>query len=194
MDTVDRLINPPAAVAAGFADDFDRADGDLGNDWSIVTDGTIEVKIVGNEVLIAGEQGTDWARSGLSRAVGDETRISFDFKGDDGFNVHVRLDGADTDAFLEIYTWGGPLIHANSEDGSWPGWTDIAGSAVIAGDYNNLVLEQIGSDFMVTLNGVEVATLTNAALADIDSVLFSCDSAAGTVGSIRIDNVELSGP
>ena len=194
LNAVKYMLNPPAAAAAGFLDDFNRSDGDLGNDWTTVTDGTIEVKIVDNEVLIAGEQATDWARSGLSRAVGDETRISFDFKGDDNFNVHVRIDGVDTDAFIEIYTWGGPLIHANSEDGSWPGWSDIAGSEIIAGEYNNLVLEQIGTDFMVTLNDVVVATLTNTALTDIGTVLFSCDSAAGTVGSIRIDNVVLSGP
>jgi hypothetical protein len=183
-----------AKLAGVFADDFNRADGDLGNDWATQADGTIEVKIVDNEVLIAGEQATDWARSGLSRDVGDETKISFDFKGDDNFNVHVRIDDVGSGAFLEIYTWGGPLIHANSEDGSWPGWTDIVGSEIIAGEYNNLVLEQIGTDFVVTLNGVEVATLTNTALTDIGSVLFSSDAAAGTVGSIRIDNVVLSGP
>jgi hypothetical protein len=194
LNAVDYMLNPPSAAAAGFADDFDRADGDLGNDWATQADGTIEVKIVGNEVLIAGEQATDWARSGLSRDVGDETIISCDFKGDDNFNVHVRIDDVATDAFLEIYTWGGPLIHANSEDGGWPGWTNIDGSEVVAGEYNNLVLEQIGTDFVVTLNGVVVATLTNTALTDIGSVLFSSDAAAGTVGSIRIDNVMLSGP
>ena len=176
---------------AGFLDDFDRPNGELGNGWATQADGTIEVTIVGNEVLIAGEQAVDWARSGLSRDVGDETRISFDFKEGDNFNVHVRIDDVDTAAFLEIYTWGGPLIQANSEDGSWPGWTDIAGSDIVAGEYNNLVLEQFGTDFMLTLNDVVVATLTNTALTNIGTVLFSCDSAAGTVGSIRIDNVQI---
>ncbi len=75
------------ARGGGFLDDFNRSNGELGNDWSTQTDGTIEVLIVDNEVLIAGEQATDWARSGLSRDMGDETRISFDFKGDDNFNV-----------------------------------------------------------------------------------------------------------
>ena len=179
------------AWGAGFLDDFNRPDGDLGNAWGTQADGTIEVTIVDNEVLISGEQATDWARSGLSRDVGDETRISFDFKGDDNFNVHIRIDDADTSAFLEIYTWGGPLIEANSEDGSWPDWTDIAGSDIVAGEYNTLVLEQFGTDFMLTLNEVVVTTLSNAALTDIGTVLISCDSAAGTVGSIRIDNVQI---
>ncbi|MDT8302319.1 MAG: hypothetical protein RQ760_12605 [Sedimentisphaerales bacterium] len=179
------------AWGAGFLDDFDRPGGDVGNGWQTQADGTIEVTIVGNEVLIAGEQGTDWVRSGLSRDVGDETRISFDFKGDDNFNIHVRIDDVDTAAFLEIYTWGGPLIQANSEDGSWPGWTDIADSAITAGEYNNLVLEQFGTEFMLTLNDVFITTLTNAALTDIGTVLISSDAAAGTVGSIRIDNVQI---
>ena len=65
---------------AGFLDDFNRPNGDLENDWATQADGTIEVTIVDNEVLIAGEQATDWARSGLSRDVGGETRISFDFR------------------------------------------------------------------------------------------------------------------
>jgi hypothetical protein len=184
-----------AKLAGVFVDNFNRADGDLGNDWEIVTDGTIEVQIVDNEVLIAGEQATDWARSGLSRAVEDETRVSFDFKADDNFNVHVRIDDEDTGAYIDVYAWpGGPFSYASSEDGGWPGWTQIPGSEMIPGEYNNVVLEQFGTDFVLTLNGVEVGADTNANLLNITSVLFSCDSAAGTVGSLHIDNVVLSGP
>jgi len=177
------------AWGAGFFDDFDRPNGDVGNGWATQTDGTITVQIVDNEVLIAGEQGTDWVRCGISRPVVDETKVSCDYKADDNFNFHIRIDDADTSAFLEIYTWGGPLIHANSEDGSWPGWTDITGSSVIAGEYNNVMLEQDGAEFIVILNGEEVATLTNTGITRIGSVLISSDSAAGTVGSLRIDNV-----
>ncbi len=189
--TIVLVLSVAVTCRAGFLDDFNRPNGELGNNWGTQADGTIEVMIVDNEVLIAGEQATDWARSGLSRDVGDETRISFDFKGDDSFNVHIRIDDAATSAFLEIYTWGGPLIHAISEDGSWPGWTDIANSNIIAGEYNNLVLEQFGTEFMITLNDVVITTLTNNALTDIGTVLFSSDAAAGTVGSIRIDNVQI---
>jgi len=183
------MLSVTNAWGAGFFDDFDRPNGDVGNGWATQTDGTIEVKIVDNEVLIAGEQGTDWVRCGISRPVVDETKVSCDYKADDSFNFHIRIDDADTSAFLEIYTWGGPLIHANSEDGSWPDWTDITGSSVIAGEYNNVMLEQDGTEFIVTLNGEEVATLTNAGITRIGSVLISSDSAAGTVGSLRIDNV-----
>ncbi len=174
---------------AGFFDDFNRPNGDVENGWSTQTDGTIEVKLVDNEVLIAGTQGTDWARCGISRPVVDETKVSCDFKGDDSFNFHIRIDDADTAAFLEIYTWGGPLIHANSADGSWPGWTDITGSNINAGEYNNVMLKQNGTDFDVILNEVVVATLTNDSLTRIGSLLVSSDAAAGTTGSLRIDNV-----
>ncbi|MFC1635117.1 hypothetical protein ACFL5Z_09765 [Planctomycetota bacterium] len=183
------MLSVANAWGAGFLDDFDRPNGDVGNGWATQTDGTITVQIVDNEVLIAGEQGTDWVRCGISRPVVDETRVSCDYKADDSFNFHIRIDDADTSAFLEIYTWGGPLIHANSEDGSWPGWTDITGSSVIAGEYNNVMLEQDGTDFDVTLNGEVVATLTNAGLTRIGELLISSDSAAATVGSLRIDNV-----
>jgi len=177
------------AWGAGLFDDFDRPNGEVGNGWSTQTDGTITVQIVDNEVLIAGEQGTDWARCGISRPVVDETKVSCDFKADDSFNFHIRVDDADSSAFLEIYTWGGPLIHANSEDGSWPGWTDIAGSNVVAGEYNNVMLEQVGSDFKIIRNGELVGTLTNAGFTRIGSVQIASDAAAGTTGSLRIDNV-----
>jgi hypothetical protein len=177
------------AWGAGFFDDFDRPNGDVENGWATQTDGTITVQIVDNEVLIAGTQETDWVRCGISRPVVDETKVSCDFKGDDNFNFHIRIDDADTSAFLEIYTWGGPLIHANSEDGSWPGWTDITGSNITAGEYNNVILEQDGAEFIITLNDVVVGTLTNASITRIGSLLISSDSAAGTTGSLRIDNV-----
>jgi len=186
------VLSVANAWGAGFLDDFDRPNGELGNDWATQTNGTIEVTIVDNEVLIAGEQATDWTRSGLSRDAEGETRISFDFKADDNFNVHIRIDDAETAAFIDFYAWpGGPFSYAAPEDGSWPGWTQIPGSEMIAGEYNNLVLEQFGTEFMYTLNGVVVDTITNAELTTIGNVLISCDSAAGTAGSLHIDNVQI---
>ena len=52
-------------------------------------------------------------------------------------------------------------------------------------------MEQFGTEFMITLNDEMVATLTNNELTDIGSVLLSSDAAAGTAGSIRIDNVQI---
>ncbi|MCP4609504.1 MAG: hypothetical protein GY845_12390 [Planctomycetes bacterium] len=180
------------AWGAGFLDDFDRPDGDLENDWQTQADGSIEVTIVDNEVLIAGEQGTDWARSGFSRDADGETRISFDFKADDSFNVHIRIDDVETAAFIDFYAPPGSFFrYAAPEDGSWPGWTNIDGSNMIAGEYNNLVLEQFGTEFMYTLNGVVISTIPNAGLTTIGTVLISCDSAAGTAGTLHIDNVQM---
>ena len=186
------MLSVANAWGAGFLDDFDRPNGDLENDWATQADGTIEVTIVDNEVLIAGEQATDWVRAGLSRTVENETRISFDFKADDAFNVHIRINDAETSAFLEPYWYpGGPCQYANSEDGSWPGWTEIPGSNMIAGEYNTLVVEQFGTEFMLTLNDVVIGTFTNPGLTSIGSILIASDSAAGTVGSLHIDNVQI---
>jgi hypothetical protein len=186
------LLSTANVWAEGFRDDFNRSNGELGNDWMTQTDGTIEVKIVDNEVLIEGEQGTDWARSGLSRAVEDEARISFDFKADNSFNVHIRIDDAETGAFIDVYAPPGSFFrYASSADGSWPGWTDITGSDMIAGEYNNLVLEQASTEFIITLNDAVIGTVANENLTSIGSVLFSCDSAAGTSGTLHIDNVQI---
>ncbi len=186
------MLSVANAWGAGFRDDFNRPNGDLGNDWATQTDGTIEVKIVDNEVLIEGQQATDWTRSGLSRAVENETKISFDFKADDSFNVHIRIDDAETGAYIDVYAWpGGPFSYASSEDGGWPGWTEISGSGMIPGEYNTLILEQEDTEFTVTLNGAVVGTVTNGNLPNIGSVLISCDSAADTSGSLHIDNVQI---
>jgi hypothetical protein len=184
------VLSVANAWGVGFLDDFDRADGNLGNGWATQTDGTIEVLIADNEVLIAGDQGTDWVRCGLSRPVEDETRISFDFKADDSFNVHIRINDASTSAYIDAYSWpGGPLQYASSEDGSWPGWVAMGGSNMLAGEYNTLVLEQNGTEFTYTLNGEVIDPVTNNSLTKIGSVLISSDAAAGTTGSLHIDNV-----
>ena len=186
------MLSVANAWGEGFLDDFDRPNGDVGNGWAIQTDGTIEVKIIDNEILIAGEQATDWVRAGISRAVENETRISFDFKADDSFNVHIRINDAENSSYFEPYWWpGGPCQYASSEDGSWPGWTQIDGSEMIAGEYNTLVVEQFGTEFMLTLNDVVIGTVTNAALTNIGSILIASDAAAGTVGSLHIDNVQI---
>ncbi len=184
------ILSVANAWGEGFLDNFNRADGDVGNDWVIRTDGTIEVKIVDTEVLIAGEQGTDWVRCGISRPVVDETRISFDFKADDSFNVHIRINDAATSAYIDAYSWpGGPLQYASSEDGSWPGWVAMGGSNMLAGEYNTLVLEQNGTEFTYTLNGEVIGPVTNNSLTEIGRVLIDSDAAAGTTGSLHIDNV-----
>jgi hypothetical protein len=174
---------------AGFFDDFDRRDGDPENGWRTQGDGTIEAKIVDNEILISGTQGTDWVRSGISRDIVGESRVSCDFKANEGFNFHIRIDDAETSAYIDVYSWGGPMIHANSEDGGWPGWTDIAGSSIIADEYNNVALELVDGEIVVTLNELEIASLPNASFSNIGTLLIASDAAAGREGSVGMDNV-----
>jgi len=187
-----------AVVAWGepFMDDFERPDSDdLGNDWSTQADGTITVEIVNNEVLIAGTQGTDWVRSGLSRTIEGETKIYFDFMAVNQFNVHMRIDGAG--AYIDAYCWpGGPINYASSEDGSWPGWTNTGGPNMISGQgqYNRMGVEQEGSDFYYFLNDAEVVIIENKGITNITKLLIASDSAAGTTGSLNIDNVVIGDP
>jgi hypothetical protein len=185
------MFSVSGAWGVPFRDNFDRPDGDPGNGWTTQEDGTITVQIVNNEVLITGRQGTDWVRSGIRRDVVGETRVSCDFKANEGLNFHIRIDDAETSAFIDVYTWGGPMIHANSEDGGWPGWTDITGSNIISGEYNNIVLEVINGEIVITLNGTEIAAVPNANFTSIGTLLIASDTAAGNEGSLHIDNVEI---
>jgi len=179
------------AWGGGFFDDFDRPNGEVENGWGIQEDGTIEVKIVDNEVLISGTQGTDWVRSGISRTVSGETRVSCDFKAGEGLNFHIRIDDEATSAYCEIYTWGGPLIHANAPDGGWPGWTNIDGSDIVSGEYNNIALELVDGEVVVSLNDTVVANLPNANLTSFGTLLIASDAAADGTGSLHIDNVQI---
>ena len=185
------ILSVASAWGAGFRDEFDRPNGAVGNGWSTQEDGTITVTVVDNEVLISGEQGTDWVRSGLSRSVSGETKVSFDFMAET-FNVHLNLGSADSSAYVEIYAWvGGAFQYANSEDGGWPGWVALGGPTTISGEYNTVVVEQNGADFTITLNGEVAGTITNNSFVEIDSILISSDAAAGTAGTLHIDNVQI---
>jgi hypothetical protein len=179
-----------------FMDDFNRPDSaELGNDWSTQQDGTITVEIVDQEVLISGVQGTDWARSGLSRTVEEETRIYFDFLANNNFNVHIRIDDTSKGSYIDIYAWpGGPFSYASSLAGEWPDWTQTPGPNMISNQYNTLGVEQDEQDFILYLNENEVQVIENENLLNITKVLIASDSATGTVGSLHIDNVIIGDP
>jgi len=188
------VLSVANAWGAGFLDDFNRPDGEVGNGWSTQTFGTIEVKIVDNEVLIAGQQPSDWWwRSGIFRAVEDATRFSFDFKADDNFNVHIYLrDPETTDGTMEFYAWpGGPFSYGSHVSDVWTGWTQIPDSHMIAGEYNTLVVEQESADFTLTLNGQMVGTATNNIPFQTKEIFIASDADLGTSGSLHIDNVQI---
>jgi len=187
------------AWGAGFLDDFNRPDGEVGNGWAIWTDGGIEPKIVDNEVLIAGQQVRNWRRSGIYRLVEAETRFSFDFKADDRFNVHIELndniyinDSAFPTHVIDVYAWpGGPFSYGFRIFGAWSGWTEIPGSNVIAGQYNTLMVELEDTEFILTLNGQVIGSVPHNNFTRIGEVFIGSDAAAGTVGSLHIDNVKM---
>ena len=76
--------------------------------------------------------------------------------------------------------------------GRRPGWVTFTGNAADdAGQYNNIALEVNDSEVTVTLNGKLVAARSPTRLspATIGNLFISSDAAAGTKGSIHIDNV-----
>lgn len=190
------VLSAANALGAGFVDDFNRSDGEVGNGWSIWTEEDVEIKIVNNEVLITGKQVHSWWKSEISQPVEDETRFSFDFKADDNFNVHIRVFDAEDEDYqtvATVYAWpGGPFSYGIKHGpGTWSGWTKIDGSEMIAGQYNTLTMEQKGTDFTITLNDEVVCTFTNDYFTRVGEVDIGCDAAAGTVGSIHIDNFKM---
>jgi hypothetical protein len=189
------VLSSVNAWGEGFLDNFNRPDGEVGNGWMIWKEGGIESRIVVNEVLIAGQQRGDWKRSGIYRPVEDETRFSFDFKADDNFNVHIELYDYENKRGVDFYTWlGGPISCGYGSN------RISIGSTVITGQYYNLVVEKEGAEFTLTLNGQVIGTVTDedfpyiGNIIHIDEVFIGADAAAGTVGSLHIDNVVIGQP
>ena len=180
-----------------FSDDFGRADSkDVGNGWEEGEDAGISISIKSGEVLIQGTQDQDWERNGISRDVGDISSLSFDFLNNDNFNMHMRIDDTNTGAYIDVYCWpGGPFSHANSVDGGWPGWVEITGSQSLLDEYNTLGFEKtVAGSYQIMHNGVPIGDpLVNASLATVNRIQIAPDSAANTVGSVRIDNVIIDG-
>jgi len=186
------LFSAANAWGVPFKDDFNRADGAVGNGWNILTNGTVTVQIKDNEVLVAGtEGGSAWTHSGIYRSVSGETKISFDFKADDVFQPHLRVVSASNGScYIDIYAWvGGSFSYASSLAGEWPGWTAVPNSNMRAGQYNTMQVEQKGTDFTFTLNGDVICTVSNKNLTSIGTVRFTCDCDANQKGSFHIDNV-----
>ncbi|MFC1633215.1 hypothetical protein ACFL5Z_00125 [Planctomycetota bacterium] len=188
------LLSATNAWGAYFQDDFNRPDGEVGNGWAIETYGTIEIKIVDNEVLIAGQQPSDWWwKSGIRRSVEDETRFSFDFKADDNFTVHIIIsDPETTDGGIDFYASpGGPFSYSYDISDLWSGWIEIPGSRMIAGQYNTLLVEQEGREFTLTLNGQDIGTVMNNLPFHTKEVFIGSDATLGSTGSLHIDNVQI---
>lgn len=188
-----------AVIAWGepFLDDFDRPDDDeLENDWKTQTDGSITVEIVNQEILVEGKQGTDWQRAGIFRTIEEETKIYFDFLANNSFNVHIRIDDTGTGAYIDVYASpGGSFNYAALAGGAaWPGWTSIPGSNMMPGKYNTMGIEKEGEELKIYLNDKEIVTIEHPELKNIGKVLLSSDSAAGTQGSLHIDNVVIGDP
>ena len=191
------MLSVVNAWGAGFMDDFNRPDGEVGNGWETETYGTIEVKIVDNEVLIAGRQPSDWWwKSGILRSVEDATKFSFDFKADDNFNVHIQIrDPEVIDGYIEFYAWpGGPFSYCYDVSDIWSDWIKIPGSEMLAGEYNTLLVEQEGQEFTLSLNAQNIGTFMNNLPFHAKEVFISADAPLGTSGSLHIDNVVIGQP
>jgi hypothetical protein len=191
------VLSTANAWGEGFMDNFNRPDGEVVNGWETETYGTIEAKILDNEVLIAGQQPSDWWwRSGIWRSVEDATRFSFDFKADDNFTVHIQIrDPEVIDGAIEFYASpGGPFSYCYDVSDVWSGWIEIPGSQMIAGEYNTLLVEQEGKEFTLTLNGQDIGTVMNNLPFHTKEVFISADAPLGTSGSLHIDNVVIGQP
>jgi hypothetical protein len=185
-----------AAIARDqFSDDFERRDSDsVGNDWMEDEDAGISVTLKDGEVLIHGTQDVNWDRDGIRRGVDDIESLFFDYLANDEFSIHVRIDDAITNAYIDVYAPpGGSFSYASSLDGDWPGWTEAGGNSPLVGYTTLGIIKKDDFHFQLIHRGQTVADIANENLSRIGEIFISVDSAAGTSGSAHIDNVVIDG-
>ena len=157
-----------AAFAATASDDFNRADGNLGPDWTSISDGALAIsnqQVVGTipsglsgDIRTAESYGSDQ----YSQIEITSTPVS----GGDWVGPAVRAQNGGQDTYLGLYWWNGgnPVMELFKRISG--NWTQL-GNAYSSGPLpagTQLQLSVTGSDLTFSENGVVRITATDASL------------------------------
>ncbi|MBC8456822.1 MAG: tetratricopeptide repeat protein [Deltaproteobacteria bacterium] len=180
-----------------FTDDFNRADGEVGNGWEVVKDEGVEVRIQNNEVLIGGTQQKGWFGSGIRRKVKNFRSVKFNFRADDVFRFIVRVTDSRTKAYLHFITRvrsNRQFNYINSPDGRWVDEIPIGGENPADGTYTTIELlrNPDGTFQFRHEEQILVERLGNYNLQAVDTVfIYACGGSREETGSAHIDNVRI---
>ena len=158
---------PQAAFATTASDDFNRADGPLGANWTDISDGGLAIsnqEVVGTSDGLSGDirTGETYGSDQYSQIEITSTQLS----GGQWVGPAVRARDSGHDAYVGLYFWdfGTPelMLFERFDDA----WTQIGSTynsgALAAG--TQLALSATGSDLTLSLNGTAVITATDTSL------------------------------
>src|SRR5208337_4119493 len=195
-----------AASATSAADNFNRADGSLGANWTAISDGGMAIasqQVIGTAGVVTGDM---WTAQAFNSDQYSQVQVtSTPMSGGQWVAAAVRMQSSGQNAYVGIYNWnsGSPVLEIFKRSGG--GWAQLSAA------YSTGVLPDNGGDNLsVTANGsftfatalptgapYGVTVLTNpagqtcivangsgtVASANVTSVSVSCSNAASyTVG------------
>ena len=158
------LIAPMAvpsqgAFAVSGSDDFNRADGPLGLNWTDISDGGLAVasQVVAGTASAGVSGDIRTAESYASDQFSQVTVTSTQLTGGQWIGPMVRAQNGGRSAYLGIYSWnnGGPNLRLFKRSGGSGGtWTQLGGT------YNSGALSA-GTQLQVTAAGSKISLLQN---------------------------------
>jgi hypothetical protein len=160
----------PIAPLSLVSDNFNRANGGLGANWTANSDGGLVIlsnKVKGNNAST--QTSSYWTANGFSSDQFSQITNMVQNLGTDYAGVTVRQQGVGGQTYyVAVYLWnsGTPLIQLYKHVAGGPGYVQLGSnfSAAAAGPTDVLRLEANGSTLSVKWNGTAVITQTDTAI------------------------------
>ena len=172
------------------SDDFNRADGGLGANWTAISDGAMSIasqQVIGTAAKVTGDT---WTANTFGGDQYSEVQvISTSMSGIQWVGPAVRVQNGGQDGYVGIYSWnsGSPVVELFKRSGG--GWAQV-------GAYNSgplaagtkLRLVALGNSISFMVNGVQRIGITDSSFSSGAPGIMAFDSAtadnwtAGTPG------------
>ena len=156
-----------ASAATSASDDFNRADGGLGSNWTAISDGSMSIasqQVIGTAGVVTGD-----IRTGESYTSDQYSQVEVTSGGQSvggwvGATVRVQNGGKNGYAGLYYWNFGSPELMLFKRTGG--GWTQL-GTAYNAGELaagTQRQLVAVGSTISFLQNGVTRVSVTDTSL------------------------------
>jgi hypothetical protein len=158
-------VSCTANTATSASDDFNRADGGLGANWTAIADGAMAIasqQVTGTAGVVSGDIRTAETYPGDQYSEIEVT--STQLTGSQWIGPAVRLQNGGQNGYVGIYNWnsGSPVLQLFKRSGG--NWTQL-GSTYNSGPLaagTKLRLTVLGNSISFTANGVERIGLTDS--------------------------------
>jgi hypothetical protein len=171
-----------AANSAGSAsDDFNRADGALGANWTATSDGGMAIasqQVIGTAAQV---RGNTWTASTFGGDQYSEVQVtSTQLTGAQWIGPAVRVQNGGQNAYVGIYNWnsGSPLLQVFERSGG--SWAQLGSSYSISplAAGTKLRLTVVGNSISFMVNGVQRIGVTDSSFTSGAPGIMAFDSAS----------------